>query len=90
VDRLQLSLFSFSILDYPKLSLIIYIRKQHNGLPFRHSAVVGHFRERTSEKCRRNFLNHNELNVSVLFDFRDDSAENRCLTLSSFEELTKL
>jgi hypothetical protein len=38
VDRLQLSLFSISFLDYPKLSLIIYIRKQHNGLPFWHSA----------------------------------------------------
>jgi hypothetical protein len=27
VDRLQLSLFSISFLDYPKLSLIIYFRK---------------------------------------------------------------
>jgi hypothetical protein len=39
VDRLQLSLFSISILDYPKLSLIIYIRKHHNGLPFWHIAL---------------------------------------------------
>jgi hypothetical protein len=38
VDRLQLSLFSISFLDYSKLSLIIYIRKYHNGLPFWHSA----------------------------------------------------
>jgi hypothetical protein len=49
VDRLQLSLFSFSILDYPKLSLIIYFRKYTNGLPFRHSAArtdvrIGHGR----------------------------------------------
>jgi hypothetical protein len=27
VDRLQLSLFSISFLDYPKLSLIIYFRR---------------------------------------------------------------
>jgi hypothetical protein len=40
VDRLQLSLFSISFLDYPKLSLIIYIRKYHNGLPFGHSAAT--------------------------------------------------
>jgi hypothetical protein len=38
VDRLQLSLFSISFLNYPKLSLIIYIRKYHNGLPFWHRA----------------------------------------------------
>jgi hypothetical protein len=36
VDRLQLSLLPFSL---PKLSLIIYIRKYLNGLPFRHSAL---------------------------------------------------
>jgi hypothetical protein len=36
VDRLQLSLLPFSL---TKLSLIIYIRKYLNGLPFRHSAV---------------------------------------------------
>jgi hypothetical protein len=35
VDRLQLSLFTFSI---TKLKLIIYFRKYHNGLPFWHSA----------------------------------------------------
>jgi hypothetical protein len=35
VDRLQLSLLPFSL---TKLSLIIYIRKYLNGLPFRHSA----------------------------------------------------
>jgi hypothetical protein len=43
VDRLQLSLFSISFLVYPKLSLIIYIRKQHNGLPFWHSALKEEF-----------------------------------------------
>jgi hypothetical protein len=35
VDCLQLSIFTFSI---TKLKLIIYFRKFHNGLPFRHSA----------------------------------------------------
>jgi hypothetical protein len=39
VDRLQLSLFRISILDYPILSLIIYIRKQHNGLPFQSTVM---------------------------------------------------
>jgi hypothetical protein len=37
VDRLQLFLLPFSL---TKLSLIIYIRKYLNGLPFRHSALV--------------------------------------------------
>jgi hypothetical protein len=38
VDCLQLlSLFPFSL---TKLSLIIYIRKHLNGLPFRHSALI--------------------------------------------------
>jgi hypothetical protein len=35
VDCLQLSLLPFSL---TKLSLIIYIRKYLNGLPFQHSA----------------------------------------------------
>jgi hypothetical protein len=38
VTRLQLSLLPFSL---TKLSLIIYIRKYLNGLPFRHSAGAG-------------------------------------------------
>jgi hypothetical protein len=37
VDCLQLSLLPFSL---TKLSLIIYIWKYLNGLPFRHSAQV--------------------------------------------------
>jgi hypothetical protein len=50
VDRLQLSLLPFFL---TKLSLIIYIRKYLNGLPFWHSAggafvIVG--KETTKEK----------------------------------------
>jgi hypothetical protein len=45
VDRLQLSLFPFSL---TKLSLIIYIRKYLNSLPFWNSALKSLFKNNAS------------------------------------------